>query len=328
MSSGECWTTGCNEQCADKYESKPYCWATDASEWSGTDTEGNNKCMTQQQWTLLVIRGYVEDVTCSESGTETESTDTADDSDAPSSTEEATEEAVEAPECGEDYYDEDPCGTGLKCDEDPTSGTHQTCIDYDFFEDAEPGDSEFSVITAQNSDNIDEFDLYGDSLDFDWDEDLVDTADEYLSAGSMAIIREQLVDGFGNQVTLYYTEGESDPSIALEDGSESTYEIDYTNAAEAAIIARLGSDIQERETGESDGGSDLLAAVEDGITTSVEDMLLTTAEPQYSFKKVKFEGISYSSLSSYEETETAQATGGSLTTTTGYGGTSGISEDY
>ena len=152
----ECYEdSGCSTTCVDYYDSdkvtpRPYCY------------DGNGKCLTQTQWDYLVYRGYVTDVQCDESG-ETDSATT----DLDSGTDETIDETISAtddahsgtgeiaPECGEDYYDEDPCGTGLKCDEDSTSDTHQTCLDYDFFEDAEPGDSEFSVITAQASDNID-----------------------------------------------------------------------------------------------------------------------------------------------------------------------------
>ena len=249
-------------------------------------------------------------------------------------TDEPEDECVDADDSGGD------CKTGETCDqvwwsfenEDGAMVATQVwkCFVYDFFEDAEPGDSELSVITAQDSDNIDEFDLYGDSLNFDWDTgDIVGNVDEYLSDGSIAIIREEFVDGFNNAVTLYYTEGASDPTVTYDEDDSTLATVVYSDNDATAIISRLGSDIlDEGEEEEDEEGSNLLAAVEDGITAKIEDMLLTTVKPQYSFKKVKFEGISYSSLSSYEETEATQATGTSLSTTTGYGGTSGISEDY
>ena len=194
------------------------------------------------------------------------------------------------------------------------------------------GESTFKAAAAPDSYYVDDYDLYTAFSDTsigwieieDGDEDAITDAGYTIPDSSITIIQEEFLDGFGNTTLLYYDVGVSDPSMSFED----TYEdltFTYQDDEDVALKARLGTDISSTE-GEYPSDDDLDAAVESYINTLTEDIINTTISPQFSFKKIEKEKLDYDNLSSFEETEAAQGTSTTLTTTTGYGGTTGI--DY
>jgi hypothetical protein len=194
------------------------------------------------------------------------------------------------------------------------------------------GESTFKAAGPTKGTYVDEYDLYTAFSDtsINWieiedaDEDAITDAGYTIPDSSITIIQEEFLDGFGNTVLFYYDVGASDPTISFDDSTEDIT-FTYQDDEDVALKARLGTDISSTE-GDYPSDDDLDAAVESYINTLTEDIMNTTLSPQFSFKKLEKEKLDYDNLSSFEETEAAQATGTSLATTTGYGGTTGI--DY
>ena len=175
-----------------------------------------------------------------------------------------------------------------------------------------------SLIVSQNEASFTGLDYY-QVFDPEWSSAIIDEDTEiaqlnaatYVTSlsdipdGGMGVGRLLIEDNYEENVYLLHTVGVTDPII-----TSST--VTYDDDEETELTVRFGSNIGGYQT-------DLDELVEDFVSSAVQDIATTALKPQFSFKKVKYKRLDYDHLSSFEESEGAQATGASLAQTEGSG---------
>ena len=159
----------------------------------------------------------------------------------------------------------------------------------------------------------------------------------WIPTGGMTIVSDIFEDEYEHEVVLFSSiggsTGASDPTLGEWDEYVANFyyaTVTYDSYEDEALKTRFGAPNIPSAWGDvsTDQAQTYLEdAIENIMNTLVEDIFETDLNPQFTFKKLRYENLDYDQFSIYDETEVGQTAISSLTQTMGYGGASGISED-